>query len=43
VFSLRSPEDVAAALSDAGFTDVGVETPPGGKTYLIAAIRGQDR
>jgi SAM-dependent methyltransferase len=39
VFSLRSPEDLAAALSDAGFTEVEVETPPGGKTHLIVATR----
>jgi SAM-dependent methyltransferase len=39
VFSLRSPEDVAAALRDTGFTDVEVETPPGGKTHLIVATR----
>jgi arsenite methyltransferase len=39
VFSLRSPEEVAAALSDAGFTEVEVETPPGDKTHLIVATR----
>jgi SAM-dependent methyltransferase len=39
VFSLRSTEEVAAALSAAGFTDVDVETPPGGKTHLIVATR----
>jgi SAM-dependent methyltransferase len=39
VFSLRSPEEVAAALSDVGFTGVEVQTPPGGKTHLIIATR----
>ena len=39
VFSLRSPGELAAALQDAGFAEVGVETPPGGKTHLIIAAR----
>jgi ubiquinone/menaquinone biosynthesis C-methylase UbiE len=39
VFSLRSPEEVAAALSDVGFTGVEVQTPSGGKTHLIIATR----
>lgn len=39
VFTLRSPVDVAAALSDAGFKQVKVETPPAGKTHLIVATR----
>jgi arsenite methyltransferase len=39
VFSLRSPEDIAAALREAAFTEVEVETPPGGKTHLIIATR----
>ena len=39
VFSLRSPQELAAALTDAGFTEVEVQTPPGGKTHLIVATR----
>ena len=39
VFSLRSPAAIAVALTDAGFTQVDVETPPGGKTHLIVATR----
>jgi arsenite methyltransferase len=39
VFSLRSPDDVAAALRGAGFTEVDVKTPPDGKTHLIVATR----
>ena len=39
VFSLRSPEELAAALQDTGFAEVKVETPPGGKTHLIVATR----
>ena len=39
VFALRSPEAIAAALRDAAFTAVEVETPPGGKTHLIVATR----
>jgi arsenite methyltransferase len=37
VFSLRSPEQLAAALRDAGFAGAEVETPPGAKTHLIVA------
>jgi arsenite methyltransferase len=39
VFALRSPEEVAGALRAAGFTEVEVQTPPSGKTHLIAATR----
>jgi SAM-dependent methyltransferase len=39
VFTLRSTQEVAAALRDAGFTQVEAETPPGGKTHLISASR----
>jgi arsenite methyltransferase len=39
VFSLRSSEELAAALQDAGFAEVEVETPPGGKTHLVVAAR----
>jgi SAM-dependent methyltransferase len=37
VFTLRSPQELAAALRDAGFAQADVETPPGGKTHLIVA------
>jgi ubiquinone/menaquinone biosynthesis C-methylase UbiE len=39
VFTLRGPDEVAAALRGAGFTDVEVETPPDRKTHLILARR----
>jgi len=39
VFSLRSPEALAAALRDVGFSQVEVQTPPSGKTHLISATR----
>jgi arsenite methyltransferase len=39
VFTLRSPEAVAAALRDAGFAEAAVETPPDRKTHLIVATR----
>ena len=39
VFTLRSTQELAAALRDVGFTEVEVETPPGGKTHLISATR----
>ena len=39
VFTLRSPDEVAAALRDAGFAETEVETPSGGKTHLIVATR----
>lgn len=39
VFSLRSPEELATALRDAGFAHAEVETPPGPKTHLIVARR----
>ena len=39
VFTLRSAQEVAAALRDVGFTEVEAETPPGGKTHLISATR----
>ena len=39
VFSLRSPEEIAAALRDVGFAEVEVHTPQGGKTHLIVATR----
>ena len=39
VFTLRSTQELAAALRDVGFTQVEVETPPGGKTHLISATR----
>ena len=39
VFTLRSPDELAAALRDAGFAEAEVETPPGGKTHLIVATR----
>lgn len=42
VFSLRSPENVAAALRDASFTEVEVKTPPSGKTHLVVATRQAD-
>ncbi len=37
VFTLRSPQELAAALREAGFEDAEVTTPPGGKTHLIVA------
>jgi SAM-dependent methyltransferase len=37
VFTLRSPDEIAAALRQAGFAEAEVETPPGGKTHLIRA------
>jgi SAM-dependent methyltransferase len=40
VFTLRRPDELAAALRDAGFTGVDVQTPPDGKTHLILATRG---
>lgn len=39
VFSLRTPEELATALRDAGFAEAQVETPPGGRTHLIVASR----
>ena len=39
VFTLRSAQEVAAALRDVGFKEVEAETPPGGKTHLISATR----
>ena len=39
VFTLRSPDELAAALRDAGFTTADVETPPGGRTHLLVATR----
>jgi ubiquinone/menaquinone biosynthesis C-methylase UbiE len=39
VFTLRSPDEVAAALRGAGFAEVEVQTPPDGKTHLILARR----
>jgi arsenite methyltransferase len=39
VFTLRSPDELAAALRNAGFADAEVKTPPGGKTHLIVATR----
>jgi ubiquinone/menaquinone biosynthesis C-methylase UbiE len=39
VFSLRSPEALAAALRDVGFSQVELQTPPSGKTHLISATR----
>ena len=39
VFTLRSPDELAAALRDAGFAEAQVETPSGGKTHLIVATR----
>jgi arsenite methyltransferase len=39
VFTLRSPDDLAAALRDAGFAEADVETPPDRKTHLIVATR----
>jgi SAM-dependent methyltransferase len=39
VFSLRSPEQLVAALRDSGFSQAEVTTPTGGKTHLIAATR----
>jgi SAM-dependent methyltransferase len=39
VFTLRSPDELAAALRAAGFADANVETPSGGKTHLIVASR----
>ena len=39
VFALRSPEEVAGALRAVGFTEIEVQTPPGGKTHLIVATR----
>lgn len=39
VFTLRPPEDLSRALSDAGFTDVAVRTNDAGTTHLIAAVR----
>ena len=37
VFTLRSPQEIAASLADAGFAEAEVETLPGGKTHLIVA------
>ena len=39
VFTLRSPDEVAAALRGAGFTEVEVDTPADRKTHLILARR----
>ena len=39
VFTLRSPDELAAALRDAGFADADVQTPADGRTHLIAATR----
>lgn len=39
VFTLRSPDELAAELRDAGFAQTEVETPAGGKTHLIVATR----
>ncbi len=39
VFTLRTPDELAAALRAAGFVQVEVETPPDGKTHLIVATR----
>jgi len=39
VFTLRRPDELAAALRDAGFAEVDVETPPDRKTHLIVATR----
>lgn len=39
VFSLRTPEELATALRDAGFAEAELETPPGRRTHLIVASR----
>jgi ubiquinone/menaquinone biosynthesis C-methylase UbiE len=39
VFTLRGPDELAAALRAAGFVQVDVETPPDAKTHLIVATR----
>jgi ubiquinone/menaquinone biosynthesis C-methylase UbiE len=39
VFTLRSPDVLAGALRDAGFSGVEVETPSDGTTHLIIATR----
>ncbi len=39
VFTLREPEQLAAALREAGFAETAVETPPDRKTHLIVATR----
>jgi hypothetical protein len=39
VFTLRTPDELAAALRAAGFVQVDVETPPDAKTHLIVATR----
>ncbi len=39
VFTLRRPDELAAALRDAGFAEPGVQTPPDRKTHLIVATR----
>lgn len=38
VFTLRTPDELAVALRDAGFAEAKVETPPGGKTHLVVAV-----
>jgi SAM-dependent methyltransferase len=39
VFTLRKPDELAAALRDAGFAEAAVETPPDRKTHVILAMR----
>jgi SAM-dependent methyltransferase len=38
IFTIRSPETIAAAAESTGF-EARVETPPGGKTHFIAASK----
>jgi hypothetical protein len=39
VFTLRRPDEVAAAVRAAGFAQADVETPPDGRTHLVVAVR----
>lgn len=39
VFTLRTPDELAAALRAVGFVQVEVQTPPDGRTHLVVATR----
>ena len=39
IFTLRSPEAIAAALATAGFADAAVHSAPDRATHLISAVR----
>ena len=39
VFTVRPPQEIAAALTAAGFSGAEVDTAPDGATHLVTAVR----